>query len=274
MHRFGTSPREAVELATAIHSAPELRLAGVMTHFASADDPDPAYSRMQAETFDIACNAISATGIDIPSEHLCNSAAALAYPEYHRDRVRVGIAMYGLRPDPELLPVPVPEPMRPIMTIHSRLARVLDIEPGDRVSYGGSWKAESATRIGLVPIGYADGYRRQGSNRAWMDVNGSRAPVRGRVCMDQTMIEVGDNARQGDPVTVIGNGATSSAPTIDELAVLYGSISHEVATSYAIQRLGHLYVRDGALVAVSDLWGYRELDEDAFAQSKVDTRPG
>ncbi|HYH11503.1 MAG TPA: alanine racemase, partial [Thermomicrobiales bacterium] len=188
MHRYGVEPDGAVDVARVIDGANELRLAGVMTHFACADDPDPASTREQARVFDVVVGAIRQAGIEVPTEHLANSAATMRFPEFHRDRVRVGIALYGLQPDAGM---PLPPPMRPIMTVHSRLARVVSLEAGDRVSYGGTWAAEAATRVGLVPIGYADGYRRQGSNLAWMDVSGERAPVRGRICMDQTLVEVG-----------------------------------------------------------------------------------
>ncbi|MDQ4045571.1 MAG: alanine racemase, partial [Chloroflexota bacterium] len=240
MHRFGVCAEQAVDVAKIIDASPELRLAGVMTHFASADDPDPAYTRMQAARFDEAVAAVRAAGIEVPSEHLCNSAATLRYPEYHRDRVRVGIAMYGLRPDPEL--VPVPEPLRPVLSIHSRITRIAQLQAGDRVSYGGTWQAETPSRVALVPIGYADGYSRRGSNQAWMDVRGVRSPVRGRVCMDQTMVEVGPDVRPDDTVTVVGDGHHGEAPSIDHLAVLWGTISHEVATGFGMRRLGHLYL--------------------------------
>ena len=272
MRRFGVSADDAVALARAIEETSVVRLAGVMTHFASADDPYPDATRRQAEVFDACCDSIRAAGIGIPSEHLCNSAATLTYPEYHRDRVRIGIAMYGLRPDPELMPVP--EPVRPIMTVHSRVSRVVDLAPGDRVSYGGTWEATSSTRVGLIPIGYADGYRRQGSNLAWMDVSGHRAPVRGRICMDQTLVEILDDVSVGEIVTVIGNGVDGNAPTIDELAVMYGTISHELATNYEIQRLVHLYVQDGELVAINDLSGYREFAEGALTQPEPSDREG
>lgn len=267
MHRFGVSHAQAVDVARIIDAAPELELAGVMSHFASADDSDATSTHEQALRFDEACAQIRAAGIDIPSEHLCNSAATLAYPQYHRARVRVGIAMYGLRPDPELMPVP--EPLRPVMTVHARITRILDLQPGDAVSYGGTWTAGSPARVGLVPIGYADGYSRLGSNQAWMDVRGKRSPVRGRVCMDQTVIELDAEARLDDLVTVIGDGQRGTAPSINELAVMFGTVSHELATKLAIHRLSHLYLEHGNLVAVRDLWGYRELDEGAFAQPET-----
>ncbi len=270
MHRFGVDPEGAVGLARVVSELPELRLAGVMTHFASADDPDRCWTDAQARAFDDAVAAMQANGIPVMGQHLANSAATLRFPEYHRDRVRIGIAMYGLRPDADM---PLPAPMRPVMTVHSRLARVLELEPGDRVSYGGTWVAEERCRIGLVPIGYADGYRRQGSNLAWMDVKGAKAPVRGRICMDQTLVEVGPDARAGDLVTVVGDGVSSVAPTIDDLAEMYGTVSHELPTQLVAPRLAHLYVQGGKLVAIADLWGYRELDPEALAQTEPEPEP-
>lgn len=265
MRRFGVDPEAAVDLAKIIAGLKELRLAGVMTHFAAADDPDPAFTREQASRFDSACDAIRDAGIKIPGVHLANSAATLRFPEFHRDRVRVGIAMYGLRPDPDM---EVPDSIRPILTVHSRVSRVVHVKPGEGVSYGLTWTAERPETVGLVPIGYADGYRRQGSNLAWMDVGGAEAPIRGRICMDQTMIGVGADAKAGDPVTVIGDGYGSVAPSLNRLAKMYGTITHEMATNFVVQRLAHLFVQEGKLVAVSDVAGYRELDGDAL------NRPG
>jgi alanine racemase len=263
MHRFGVAVDEAADLARVIDDAPELRLAGVMTHFAASDDPDTAYTMEQAGAFDRACAAIREAGIEVRGQHLCNSAATLRFPELHRDRVRVGIAMYGLRPDPEIA---LPEPFAPILTVHSRITRILELQAGDRVSYGGTWIAPEPARVALVPLGYADGYRRQGSNLAWMDVRGEEVPVRGRVCMDQTLVQVGADARPNDHVTVVGDGRNGVAPSLDRLATLYGTISHEMATGMVIRRLAHLYVQDGRLIAITDLWGYRELNENALAQ--------
>jgi alanine racemase len=263
MSRLGALPGQLPEFLDWLEGddGQHVRLEGVMTHFACADDPDPTATEEAAARFDRAVAAIRDAGNAVTGPHLANTAATIRFPHLRRDRVRVGIAMYGLKPDPGMA---LPAPLRPVMTVHSRITRILELQPGDRVSYGGTWTAEEPSRVGLVAIGYADGYDRIGSNRAWMDVRGQRAPVRGRICMDQTMIGVPDDARPDDLVTVIGDGQGGAAPGIDQLAEMYDTIPHELATGLVVRRLAHLYVRGGRLVAITDLWGYRELDEDAL----------
>lgn len=265
MRRFGATGDDVLRIARMVHRSKHLRLAAVMTHLANADDPDPAFAREQVSRFDAACDGIREAGITIPSVHIANSAGTLKYLEMHRDKVRVGISLYGLLPDARMR---LPAPMRPIMRIFSRLARVFTVQAGESVSYGRTWTADKPTRLGLVPIGYADGYRRQGSNATWMDVRGVKAPVRGRVCMDQTVIEVPPEARIGDLVEVIGDGESGMAPSLDQLAPEYGTISYELATSLLAPRMPHLYLQDDKLIAVRDLSGYRELDEAALSMSE------
>lgn len=180
----------------------------------------------------------------------------------------MGIAIYGLRPDQG---VSLPLGVRPVMTLHSRLARVFTVQPGETVSYGRTWTASERTKAGLVPLGYADGYRRNGSNRYWMATGGVKAPVLGRICMDQTVIEVPDDARQGDRVVVAGDGSDGVAPTLNDLAAMIGTIPYELATGLVAPRVPHLYVRDGALVAISDLFGFRQLDPRGFQDSTTST---
>ena len=261
MNRFGCAPDEAPTLAQVIDKLPELRLDAVMTHLACADNPGSDATAGQAEVFDRAIANIRAAGIEVPSQHIANSPGTINFPDLHRDRVRVGTAMYGLQPDPTM---ELPAPLRPVMTVHSRISRIHEMQPGDRVSYGGTWTAETPTRVGLVALGYADGYDRSGSNRAWMDVRGQKAPVLGRICMDQTVIGLPDDAQPADLVTVIGDGHSGVAPGVDDLAAMYGTISYDIACGLVAPRLAHLYVKAGHLVAITDLWGYRELDEGAF----------
>ncbi len=259
MHRFGSTPANALAIAKAIASHPELRLAAVMTHLAASDSPDPTFALEQAATFDGCIASLRDAGIEVPTQHIANSAATLRFPELHRDMVRVGIAMYGLRPDTAM---PLPEPMRPIMTIHGRIARLIDLNEGDTVGYGRTYRAASAGRAALVPIGYADGYRRALSSRGWMSVDGQRAPVLGRVSMDQTVIGLPGRftGEAGSPLTIVGDGtpATIGAPTLDELAELVDTISYEMATGLA-ERIPKLYIQGGTVVAVCDLHGARSL---------------
>ena len=259
MHRFGVTPEHAIAVAQAISSHPELRLAAVMTHLAASDSPDPTFTMEQAATFDRCLASLRDAGIEVPAQHIANSAAILRYPDLHRDMVRAGIAMYGLRPDPSMS---LPEPMRPIMTIHGRLARLIDLERGDTVGYGRTYRAPASGRAALVPIGYGDGYRRALSGCAWMAVDGVRAPVLGRVSMDQTVIGLPDGfaGEPGARVAIVGDGtpATAGAPTLDELASLAATISYEMATGLA-QRVPKLYIRHGTAVDVCDLHGARDL---------------
>ncbi|MCA9834673.1 MAG: alanine racemase [Thermomicrobiales bacterium] len=261
MRRMGVMPQDAVAAAQKIMSYPELKLEGLMTHFASADMEDMTSAERQVAVFDSVVADLDAAGIDIPVKHMCNSAGTVQRKEWHRDMVRSGIATYGVRPAPHIpLPGELGE-MKQIMSLHSQVMRVIPLAIGDAVSYGGTWVAQQETRGALVPIGYADGYLRTLSNRGYMGVEGERAPIIGRVCMDQTILEmpVALPSQTRQRVTIIGNGTDEQpgAPSLEELAEIGDTIPHELITSIA-PRVPKLYVRDGQVVAVSDLDGYRE----------------
>lgn len=261
MRRMGVLPRDAVAAARKIMSFPELKLEGLMTHFASADLPDLSSAHEQVRVFDDIVAQLEAAGITIPVKHVCNSAATVQFPEWHKDMVRSGIATYGVNPATHI-PLPgEPGMMRQIVTIHSMVARVIPLEAGDSVSYGGTWTATAATRGALIPLGYADGYLRDLSNCGWMSIEGERADVIGRVCMDQTILEMPkslpSNTRQR--VVVIGNGTTETpgAPTLEDMAEVAETIPHELMTTIA-PRVPKLYMRGGKLVGLADLDGYRD----------------
>lgn len=261
MRRMGVQPKDAVAAARKIMSFPELKLEGLMTHFASADIPDLTSAKKQVEVFDSVVADLEAAGIDIPIKHVCNSAGTVQFPEWHKDMVRSGIATYGVRPAPHI-PLPgEPGEMKQIMTVHSMVTRVIPLEPGDSVSYGGTWTATEKTRGALIPIGYADGYLRSLSNRGRMSVEGESAPVIGRVCMDQTILEMPATlpAQTRQDVVVIGNGTedTPGAPDLEELAELGDTLPHELMTTLA-HRVPKLYVQNGKLVGLADLEGYRD----------------
>jgi alanine racemase len=259
MHRFGCAPEEAVGVARAIVARPELQWAGVMTHLATADEPDTRFTREQAARFDAAVAALREAGLSIPAQHITNSAGTLRFPDLHRDMVRVGIALYGLRPDPAM---PLPEPMAPVLSIQSRVARVSTLHAGDGVNYGRTYLAERDETAALVPIGYADGYPRTLTSQTTMSLGGRPAALLGRVTMDQAVIRVPDSvdARPGDPVVVAGDGSARAggAPTLDDLAAFAGTIGYELAVRLAV-RLPKLYIAAGEVVAVDDLAGRRAL---------------
>jgi alanine racemase len=242
MRRYGVAPDEALALARRIARDPFLELVGCSTHFAAADAADDRSTREQAARFDRCLTALRDDGIGSFRAHAANSAATLRSRRYDYDLVRPGVALFGLRPSPE---VPLPSGMRPVMSIHSRIARLVDLAPGDAVGYGGTYVAAAAERVALVPIGYGDGYRRSLSGRGWMGIGGRTAPVRGRVSMDQTVVAVPDGvkARVGDEVAVLHADARTGAPDAETFAELIDSIPYEVVTGIAA-RVPRLYARN------------------------------
>lgn len=228
LHRFGLPADGAVGAVARIAALPGLRLDGLYSHFATADEADRTFFAGQRARFAAIVAALRARGIAPPHLHEDNSAAALSAPGPGCDLVRPGVALYGLSPSVE---VPAPPALRPVLTLRTRVARVMALAPGDSVSYGRTFVADRPLRAALVPLGYADGYRRALSNRGAMLLGGRRAPVLGRVCMDQTVIAVpaGVEARPGDEVVAIGPQGAEHI-TMEEVAALAGTIAYEIAT--------------------------------------------
>jgi alanine racemase len=239
MRRFGALPDEAAAVAAYVARSRSLRLAGIFTHFADADAPEEAYTASQAATFEAVLARLAAEQIRPPLVHAANSAATLRWRAYDYDLVRIGIALYGLPPAPGFA---MPAALRPALRVVSRVARVIPLGAGEGVSYGLTYRAEREEEAALVPIGYADGYPRALSNRGWMAVGGRAAPVRGRVCMDQTMIGSPDGSviRVGDEVEVLGG----RGPSLAEVASAIGTIAYEVATGLA-RRMQRTYESRG-----------------------------
>lgn len=260
MRRFGVWHEAAVEMVGRLAALPGLRVGGVYTHYATADEADRSFFEEQGRRFVAAVDALSAAGIDVPVIHQDNSAAALtaARPgDPYRDLVRIGVALYGLSPSEA---VPAPPALRPVLALRTRVARVLALAPGDSVSYGRRFVADRPLRAALVPLGYADGYRRALSGKAAMLLGGRRAPVLGRVCMDQTVIAVpeGLEARVGDVVTAIGAQGDERV-TAEELAALADTIPYEIGAGLGA-RLPRRYLQGGRVVATEDFEGLRTED--------------
>lgn len=252
LHRFGVWHEAAVPTALAIAALPALHLEGLYTHFATADEADRAFFATQRDRFHAVVAALRARGLTPPLVHQDNSAAALTDPAPESNLARIGVALYGLSPSGD---VPAPPGLRPVLAVRSRVARVFALRPGESVSYGRTFVADRPLRAALVPIGYADGYRRALSNRGEMLLGGRRARVLGRVCMDQTVIAVpeGLDCRPGDGVTVLG-GSGGARITAEELATLAGTIGYEIATGLGARVPRH-YLRGGRAVAIEDLAG-------------------
>jgi alanine racemase len=202
MARVGVAPGEALQFCRWLARQPHLRLAGVMTHFATSDEPDISYSREQLRVFRELVPSLRAEfGSDLLL-HTANSGAITRMPDSWLDMVRPGLVAYGIPPSSE----PTPLDLRPCLALRGRITQVREFPAGQRVSYGGIFTTERPSLLGTLPMGYADGYRRALSNRGEALVRGRRAPIRGRVCMDQIVLDVTGipGAAVGDVATLIG----------------------------------------------------------------------
>ena len=228
MARLGGPPSEALELALAAERERNVRLEGVWTHFARADEPTEDSTRAQLERFRDAIDRLSRHGVEARVVHAANSAACFTLPEAAFDLIRPGIALYGYHASPALSEW---EPdLVPALTLSAPVTFVKRVAAGTAVSYGHTWTAASDTTVATVRCGYADGYPRLLSNRAEARWNGQRLPVVGRVCMDQLLIDAGDRAVQvGDMIDLFG----PMGPTADDLARAIGTISYELLTALA-----------------------------------------
>ena len=209
-----------------LRGLPGLVVEGIFTHFATADSADPTYAHRQLDRFRTVLAALEERGLRPPLVHAANSAAALALPAARFDMVRPGIAIYGLAPSAE---VPLPEGFRPALSFKTQVAQVKEIPPGEGISYGATYVTTARTRIAVLPVGYADGFRRAPANWGEVLVRGQRAPLVGRVCMDQCMVDVTHipAVRQGDEVVLIGRQG-DDALTAEAVAERLGTINYEV----------------------------------------------
>jgi alanine racemase len=215
-----------VDFFEALHELPGLVVEGVFTHFATADSADQSYARRQLERFGGVLDALAARGLRPPVVHAANSAALLALPDAWFDMVRPGILVYGLAPSDE---VGMPDGFRPALAFKTQVAQVKDVPAGEGVSYGATYVTTRATCIAVLPVGYADGFRRAPANWGEVLIRGRRAPLIGRVCMDQCMIDVTEipGVRQGDEAVLIGRQGDDEL-TAEAIAERLGTISYEV----------------------------------------------
>jgi len=224
MHRMGVNPVDARELADLVDALRSLHLEGVCSHLAVADDPSNEFTAVQIERFDRVLAQLASAGHHPAVVHLANSAGAMNLPGTHHDMVRLGIAMYGVAPSSMV----APPWLRPSMSITSEVTAVRIVEPGESVSYGQRWFADTPTVVATVPVGYADGIRRDsGMAGVEMLVGGLRRPIIGVVSMDQTMLLVDESVAVGDEVTVIGSQGSEEIHAA-EIAEKLGTIPYEI----------------------------------------------
>ena len=232
MHRMGADPGDLAPVADALGraaAAGAVRLEGVWTHLAVADDPGDEFTAVQLTRFETALAELDRLGALSAAApvftHAANSAGLLAHPRSHREMVRAGIALYGVAPAPALAGR---VRLEPALELVSRVTAVRSVAAGESVSYGRSWYAAEPVRVATVPIGYADGVRRH-SGAAGVEVliRGRRRPILGTVTMDQLMVAADDEVAVGDEVVLIG-AQGSEQVTVDEVAERLGTIAYEV----------------------------------------------
>ena len=226
MTRIGLFPgEEAVSVISSIAELPGLNIEGIFTHFARADEADKSNVRAAFGRFSSFCEELAQKGISIPIRHCSNSACILEYPEAHMDMVRAGITIYGIYPSDEVARTQ-PE-LKPVMQLKSHIAAIREVPSGTPVSYGGTFVTERVTRVATIPVGYGDGYPRSLSGKGCVLIGGKRAPILGRVCMDQFMVDVTDiPAHELEEVTLMGEDHGSFL-SVYELSELSGRFPYE-----------------------------------------------
>ena len=231
MGRIGIRPDdEGLSFVRKAMNTPGLIVEGMFTHFAKADEEDHGPTHAQIALYTGFRDRIrEELGLEIPLCHCSNSAGIIEFPEANMNLVRAGITLYGLWPSSEVSRTIVP--LRPVMTLYSRIVYIKEAGPGVSVSYGGTYTTSAEkTRIATIPVGYGDGYPRSLSGKGHVIVCGKKAPILGRVCMDQMMVDVTDipDAREGSLVTLIGKDAGESI-TMEQLGDLSGRFNYELA---------------------------------------------
>ena len=237
MGRLGLRPEEVVAFLRKVSALPRLQIEGLFTHFAVADTQDAwgqagwarEYTEGQIVTFTEVLEEARDAGFEIPLGHAANSAALFAFPHSRFNMVRPGIALYGLDPSPD---APCPPDFRPALVFKTQVAQVKELAEGAHISYGAEFRTERPSRIAVIPVGYGDGFRRSPRNWGEVLVRGQRAPVAGRVTMDQSMLDVTDipGVRPGDEVILIGEQGEDRI-TAEDVAERLGTINYEVVSA-------------------------------------------
>lgn len=245
MSRIGFQvTKESADTCLEIAKLPNIEAEGLFSHFATADEKDLSKAIAQRDKFKEFIKLLEERGINIPIKHINNSAGIMNFDEYF-DMCRMGIILYGLYPshevDESLLKI------KPVMEWHAHITHIKELEPGREISYGGTYKTGETRRIATIPVGYADGYPRCLSNKGKVLINGEFAPITGRVCMDQFMVDItGIEAKVGDTVVLIGKSGDKEL-SMEEVSESAYSFNYELPCRIA-RRVPRSYYRGGKLV--------------------------
>ncbi|MCC8149917.1 MAG: alanine racemase [Lachnospiraceae bacterium] len=237
---------ESAEVIAQIAALPHSKIEGIFSHFARADETDKSYANLQAERFSFVVDCLEKRGVQIPIRHISNSAGIIDLPQYNLDMVRAGIILYGLWPSDEVLKERID--LRPVLTLKSHVVHVKTMEDGETIGYGGTYRVRGTQRIATIPVGYGDGYPRALSNRGYVLIHGEKAPICGRVCMDQFMADVTEipGVEPGDEVVLIGKEGGREI-TMEEIGDIAGRFNYEFACDIG-RRVPRSYYKDGKIM--------------------------
>ena len=252
MSRIGFHPdKDSVKVISDISRLPGIEIEGIFTHFYASDETDKTSAYEQYKIFNNIINELEAEGINIPIKHCSNSAAIIDMPDVNMDCVRVGIALYGMYPSDEVDKTKVK--LTPAMELKSHIICLKEVEKGVGISYGATYVTSEKTKVATVSVGYGDGYRRSLSNKGCVLIRGQKAPILGRVCMDQFMVDVTHikDVQRGDVVTLLGKDGDMEI-TAEELAGMAGeTFNYEIVCDIG-KRIPRVFYRNGEIVAMKD----------------------
>lgn len=251
MSRIGYQiTEEAADEIAQISRLPHMILEGIFTHFSRADETDKTFTVKQLNAYLHMIDMLKKRGVEIPLHHVSNSAAITDLPEVNMDLVRAGIIIYGLWPSNEVQKDVID--LWPVMELKSHVVHVKTLEPGRLISYGGTYEVQKEQKIATIPVGYGDGYARSLSNKGYVLIHGKRAPICGRVCMDQFMVDVTDipNVKVGDEVVLIGKDGEEEI-TMEAIGELSGRFNYEFACDLG-KRIPRVYDYKGRITGRKD----------------------
>lgn len=249
MGRIGYLPNEeSIEEVYKISKLPNIIIEGLFSHFSSADEKDKEYTMLQFNNYNDFYERLLQKGVKINIRHIANSAAIIDFPEAHFEAVRPGIILYGYYPSNEVFKDRID--LKPVMSLKTNIVHIKTLPAGEYISYGRKFKTNRESIIATLPVGYADGYTRLLYNKAMVIINGSFAPVIGRICMDQCMVDVTDlkDIKLGDEVILMGEQGNSKF-TADNIAELIGTINYEI-TCMISKRVPRVYIKSGKVVKI------------------------
>ena len=261
MGRIGIFPNDSgIDFISKVLKCDNIAMEGIFTHFAKADYEDKNAAYIQLSLFKAFCLKVeNKFSIQIPIKHCANSAAALEMPESHLDMVRVGIAMYGLWPSEEIQKKAID--LKPAFSLHSHIVYIKTVETGKEISYGGTFLTSRPTKVATIPVGYGDGYPRTLSNNGYVLIHGKKAPILGKVCMDQFMVDVTEitNVNEGDEVILIGSSG-KEVITMEALGDSADRFNYELVCVIG-KRVPRIYYKDGIQCYAKDYFNDYSFDK-------------